>query len=111
MQCTFSTASDSICASCLRRLCVACEADQQVSLPFMNWATAQDGPIEPCVWMAKSYVAANCFSAFAIASAGLPTCEVTSSFAILVLRTLSLSLLWSGNPSHADQVALSLRAA
>ena len=41
-------------ASCLRRLWVACDADQEVSLPSLNSATAQDGPIEPCVWMAKS---------------------------------------------------------
>ena len=41
-------------ASCLRSAWVACEADHEVSLPSRNSATAQDGPIEPWVWMAKS---------------------------------------------------------
>ncbi len=41
-------------ASDLRRLCVACEAVQQVSWPSTTWATAQEGPMEPWVWIAKS---------------------------------------------------------
>src|SRR5262249_5508448 len=40
--------------SCLRRSWVPCEADHEVSLPSLNSATAQDGPIEPWVWIAKS---------------------------------------------------------
>ena len=54
MQRTFSGGRSNILASCLRRLWVACDADQDVSLPSLNSATAQDGPIEPWVWMAKS---------------------------------------------------------
>ena len=41
-------------ASCLRRACVICEAVQQVRNPSFSSAMAQDGPIEPWVWMAKS---------------------------------------------------------
>ena len=54
MQRTSSSGIANIFASCLRRLWVACEADHEVSLPSLNSATAQEGPIEPCVWMAKS---------------------------------------------------------
>jgi hypothetical protein len=54
MQRTLSAAMPNMVASCLRRLWVACEADQDVSLPSLNSATAQDGPIEPWVWMAES---------------------------------------------------------
>ena len=38
----------------LAQRCVAWEADQLVSLPSSNSATAHDGPIEPWVWMANS---------------------------------------------------------
>ena len=33
---------------------VAWEADQQISLPSLSSAIAQDGPIDPWVWMPKS---------------------------------------------------------
>ncbi len=51
---TSSAGMLSISASCFLRLCVACDGVQQVSLPSLISATAQDGPIEPWVWMAKS---------------------------------------------------------
>jgi hypothetical protein len=54
MQRTLSGAIPSMTARSLRRSWVACEADQEVSLPSLNSAMAQDGPIEPWVWMAKS---------------------------------------------------------
>src|SRR6266581_1591830 len=108
MQRTFSTGSASICASCLRRLCVACEADQEVSMPSLNSATAQDGPIEPCMWMAKSYVALMTLApSLASASVVLPTLLVTSSLTTLVARTCSQSLSWSGSVCTVDQVAFS----
>ncbi len=43
------TAATSYCMEC-----VACEGDQIVSLPSRKSATAQDGPMEACVWMANS---------------------------------------------------------
>ena len=54
MQRIFSGAIFVIMASCLTRLWVACEADQQVTAPSTTSAMAQDGPIEPCVWIVKS---------------------------------------------------------
>ena len=47
MQRTPSTGMPNMVASCLRRSWVAGEADQEVSLPSLNSATAHDGPIEP----------------------------------------------------------------
>src|SRR5712691_2083438 len=111
MQRTSSGGVFSIAASCFRRLCVACEALQHVILLSLISTTAQDGPIEPCVWMAKSYVAEMRFGASLSALALLPTLEVTSSLLILVARTYSQSCARSGSPSHFDQVAFSLRAA
>jgi hypothetical protein len=58
-----------------------------VILPSLISTTAQDGPIEPCVWMAKSYVAAMRFGAAASALVVSPTLDVTASLLILVLRT------------------------
>ena len=54
MQRTSASGIFIMAASCLRRLCVICDAVQQVSLPSLISAMAQDGPIEPWVWMAKS---------------------------------------------------------
>ena len=54
MQRTWAASMPNILASCLRRLWVACDADHDVSLPSFNSAMAQDGPIEPWMWMAKS---------------------------------------------------------
>ena len=54
MQRTCSSGIRIMAASCLRRLCVICDAVQQVSLPSRISATAQEGPSEPWVWMAKS---------------------------------------------------------
>ena len=47
MQRTSSSGSENIRASCLRKLWVACEADQEINFPSMNSEIAQDGPIEP----------------------------------------------------------------
>src|SRR6266540_2206336 len=88
MQRTLSAGMPNMVASCLRRLCVACEADHEVSLPSLNSATAQEGPIEPWVWMAKSYVACSVLApAWPMASAVLPTLLVTSSLATLLEGT------------------------
>ena len=46
---TFSGGNENICANCLRRLWVACDADHDVNAPSLNSAMAHDGPIEPCV--------------------------------------------------------------
>src|SRR4026207_1503371 len=51
MQRTLSGERPSIAASCLRRSCVAWDADHDVSLPSLNSAIAHDGPIEPWVWI------------------------------------------------------------
>src|SRR5215469_17428142 len=111
MQRTFSGAIPSIAASCFLRLCVACDAVQQVSWPPVISTMAQDGPIEPCVWTAKSYVALSAFAPFWIASSTLPTLLVASSLETLVARTCSQSFVCSGSSAQFDQVALSLRAA
>src|SRR5260370_29238842 len=112
MQRTLSTGMPNMVASCLRKLCVACEADQEVSWPSLNSATAQDGPIEPWVWMAKSYVAFSVLApAWPIASAVLPTLLVTSSLATLLARTSSHSLAASGSVCDFDHDALSFSAA
>ena len=47
MQRTSSSGIENICASCLRKLWVACDADQDTSFPSLNWEIAQDGPIDP----------------------------------------------------------------
>src|SRR6266508_2329232 len=97
MQRTLSAGMPNMVASCLRRLCVACEADHEVSLPSLNSATAQEGPIEPWVWMAKSYVACSVLApAWPMASAVLPTLLFTSSLATLLARTSSHSFVASG---------------
>src|SRR5262249_8899439 len=112
MQCTFSAGRPNISASCLRRLWVACDADHDVSLPSLNSAIAQDGPIEPWVWIAKSYVALNVSApSLPSASAVLPTLLVTSSLSTLVARTCSQSRLGSGSVSDFDHNALSFCAA
>src|SRR6476646_6811317 len=112
MQRTFSAGMPNMVASCLRRLCVACEADQEVSWPSLNSATAQDGPIEPWVWMAKSYVAFSVFApAWPMASAALPTLLVTSSLTISVARTSSHNFAASGKVCDFDHDALSFCAA
>jgi hypothetical protein len=49
MQRTLSGVRPNMVASCLRRVCVACDADHDVSLPSLNSAIAQDGPIDPWV--------------------------------------------------------------
>src|SRR5437660_1174742 len=95
----------SMMAICLRKRCVCCEALQQVSFPSLYSATAHDGPIEPCVWMAKSYVAEMVFAPGVFnASAVFPTFCRSSSLAILVLRTYSHSFAFSGKPCQSDQV-------
>src|SRR5258708_21193823 len=112
MQRTLSAGMPNMVASCLRRLWVACEADQEVSLPSLTSATAQDGPIEPWVWMAKSYVAFSVLApALPMASAVLPTLLVTSSLTTLVARTSSHSLAASGSVCDFDHDALSFSAA
>src|SRR5512132_4075051 len=112
MQVTLSAGMPNIVASCLRRLCVACDADHEVSLPSLNSATAQDGPIEPWVWMAKSYVAFSVLApAWPMASAVLPTLLVTSSLTTLLARTSSHSFAASGKVCDFDHDALSCCAA
>jgi hypothetical protein len=54
MQRTSASLIPSISASCFFKRCVACEAVQTVTLPSFTSATAQEGPIDPWVWMAKS---------------------------------------------------------
>ena len=54
MQRTSSGFMLSMLAICLRSTCVACDAVHTVSLPSFISATAHEGPIEPCVWTAKS---------------------------------------------------------
>src|SRR5262245_47809218 len=101
-----------IFASCLRRLCVACEADHEVSLPSLNSATAQEGPMEPWVLIAKSYVALSTFAAlWPSAPSASPILLVTSSLTTLVARTSSHSFAGSGSVSDFDHVALNSRAA
>ena len=63
--------------------CVACEALQHVILPSLISTTAHDGPIEPWVWMAKSYVAAMRFGTSASALVASPTLDVTASLLTL----------------------------
>src|SRR5262245_50128737 len=100
MQRTSSGGMANICASCFLRLWVACDADHDVSLPSLNSATAQDGPIEPCSWIAKSNVDLTILTpSLPIASAVLPTLLVTSSLTILVFRTCSHSFEGSGSIS------------
>src|SRR5215468_5156572 len=112
MQRTSSGGMESILASCLLKLCVACEADHEVSLPSLNSATAHDGPIEPWVWTAKSYVALKVLaSSSAMAAPTLPMLLVTSSRNTLLLRTWSHSFAGSGSVSAFDHVALICRAA
>ena len=89
----------------------ACDGDQISARPSLTSATAHDGPIEPWVWMAKSYVALSFFAAPAMAAFGLPRSTATSSLATFVARTCSQSFDGSGRPSHFDHVALSARAA
>src|SRR5216684_6287293 len=99
-------------ASCLRRLCVACDADHDVSLPSLSSATAHDGPIEPWVWMAKSYVALSVLApSWPRAASASPTLLVASSLTILLARTCSHSVAASGSVSDFDHDALSWRAA
>src|ERR687887_58326 len=112
MQRTSSGDMRNMVASCLRRLCVACDADHEVSWPSLNSATAHDGPIEPWVWMAKSYVAFSVLPpAWPMASALLPTLLVTSSLTTLLARTSSHSFAASGNVCDFDHDALSFSAA
>src|SRR5690349_611814 len=112
MQRTLSAGMPNMVASCLRRPCVACDADQEVSLPSLNSATAQEGPIEPWVWIAKSYVALSVFApAWAMASALLPTLLVTSSLTTLLARTSSHNFAASGKVCDFDHDALSFCAA
>src|ERR1700722_7325175 len=108
---TRSGAHLSIAASCLRRLCVACDALQQVRCSPSNCATAHEGPIDPCVWMAKSYVAVSVFAAPFNACAESPLLLVTSSFATFEWRTKSQISRSSGRPCQSDQLTLRLRAA
>jgi hypothetical protein len=44
----------SVAPSSRRSQCGACDGDQTMALPSFTSATAQDGPIEPWVWTAKS---------------------------------------------------------
>ena len=59
MQRTFSGFICSIVASCSRSRWLACDGVQTVSRPFLKSATAHDGPIDPCVFIARSYVACS----------------------------------------------------
>src|SRR2546426_7698076 len=97
--------------SCLRRSCVAWLADQHVRVPSLISAIAHDGPIEPCVCIAKSYVAASHRAARGSACSTSPTSLVTSFFTTAVSRTCCQSRLSSGSPAQADHVARSCRAA
>ena len=56
-------------------------------LPSLISTTAHDGPIEPCVWMAKSYVAAMRFGASASALRGVADVGDDSIAIDLGLRT------------------------
>src|SRR6185369_13477073 len=106
MQRTSSGFIPSIVAICLRNRCVCCDALHDVSLPSTYSATAHDGPIEPCVCTAKSYVAASFFAPGAlIASAVLPTFCRSSSLLIFVLRTWSHKFDLSGSPLQSDHDA------
>src|SRR5271165_3349579 len=111
MQRTSGLGMASIAASCLRRSCVACEAVQQVSRPPSKLATAQEGPMEPCVWIAKSYAAESLRDAAASDACEAPTRLMTSLRTTGVLRTCSQILLWSGRPSHLDHVTANCCAA
>src|SRR5260370_8582027 len=92
-------------ASCLRRSCVAWLADQHVRVPSLISAIAHDGPIEPCVCIAKSYVAASRRAARGSACSALPTSLVTSFLTTAVSRTGSHSRLSSASPAHAHHLA------
>src|SRR5437879_3320168 len=98
-------------ASCLRRSCVAWLADQHVRDPSLISAIAHDGPIEPCVCIAKSYVAASRRAARGSACSTSPTLLVTSFLTTAVSRTCRQSRLSSGSPAQGDHVARSCRAA
>src|SRR6185369_3700080 len=102
----WSAAATSFCSQC-----GACEGDQISALPPFTSATAHDGPIEPWVWTAKSYVALIFFAAPAMAAFGSPRSTATSSLAIFDDRTCSQIFDGSGSPSHFDHVAFSARAA
>src|SRR4051812_38396064 len=106
MQRTSSGFMSSIDAICLRSRCVCCDALHEVSLPSTYSAIAHDGPIEPCVCTAKSYVAASFFTPGAlIASAVVPTFCNSSSLLIFVLRTWSQRFDLSGRPLQSDHDA------
>src|SRR5689334_17131465 len=112
MQRTSFGSIDSIDAICLRSRCVACDALHTVSLPSTYSATAHDGPIEPCVWIAKSYVALTSFAPDALSACGAsPTFCSSSSLLTFVARTYSHSFASSGKPAQSDHVALILRLA
>src|SRR2546430_14332109 len=106
MQRTLLGPMPNIVASCLRRLWVACEADHEVSLPSLNSATAQDGPIEPWVWMGKSHVA---FSVLALAwpmtSAAVPPLLVTASLPDLLARRPAHNISAPAKGSRLDHDA------
>jgi hypothetical protein len=67
--------------------------------------------MDPCVWMAKSYVAVSRCADFASAVSTSPRSLVTSSLTICVERTWSQILVSSGSPCQSDQVAFSCLAA
>src|SRR6266850_2539626 len=98
-------------ASCLRRSWVAWLADQHVRVPSLISAMAHDGPIEPCVCIAKSYVAASRRAACGSACSTSPTLLVTSFLTTAVSRTCCQSRPSSGSPAQDDHVARSCRAA
>ena len=52
MMCTFSTGMSSASATAARTTLGPCVPDQTVAESRLTSATAQEGPIEPCVWTA-----------------------------------------------------------
>src|SRR5712692_580241 len=104
MQRTSSGFMFSIDAICLRNRCVCCDALHDVSLPSTYSATAHDGPIEPCVWIAKSYVAFICLTPGATsASALLPTfCRSLSLLNVDDMQSLN-GVCFSCGLADADQ--------
>src|SRR2546428_10219986 len=98
-------------ASCLRRSCVAWLGERRVRDPSLISAIAHDGPIEPCVCIAKSYVAASRRAERGSACSTSPTLLVTSFLTTAVSRTCRQSRLSSGSPAQGDHVARSCRAA
>jgi len=70
MQRMLSTLMPSMFASCFRNRWFCCDAVHTVRAPSLYSATAHEGPIEPCVWIAKSYVADTLFAPAVLSASG-----------------------------------------